>query len=51
MRRGLVSVRETRHRGPAVALEAERSALRESIDARYGEWERSAAELEEAEGE
>ncbi|MBW1686943.1 MAG: hypothetical protein JRS35_17980, partial [Deltaproteobacteria bacterium] len=28
---------------------AERSALRESIDARYAEWERNASELEEAE--
>jgi ATP-binding cassette subfamily F protein 3 len=38
--------------GEAVrALEAERSALRESIDARYGEWERRAVELEEAETE
>jgi len=36
--------------GEAVrALEAERSVLRESIDARYGEWERRAAELEEGE--
>ncbi len=36
--------------GEAVrALEAERSALRESIDARYAEWERNASELEEAE--
>jgi len=35
--------------GEAVrALEAERSALRESVDARYAEWERNAAEVEEA---
>jgi ATP-binding cassette subfamily F protein 3 len=38
--------------GEAVrTLEAERAALREGIDTRYAEWERTASELEEAEAE